>query len=159
MYLSWLSFKSRVLFLFYLTIISWDQPSWERQWLSQSIPINFMAELWFEPRAFYQPRAYNDMNYLPLLEHKPQSFELSELYTHSLASENSCPPLPTHRSLQSAIPETSSTSFSSLYQLMLGIYVPSTLQRISMESLTFTKMSVRFCFSLGTSKAKVVEIK
>lgn len=54
---------------------------------------------------------------------------------------------------QPTVPDTSSTSFSSLYQLISGTWLPSTLQRISMESLTFTQMSVRFCFSRGISRA------
>ena len=54
---------------------------------------------------------------------------------------------------QPTVPDTSSTSFSSLYQLISGTWLPSTLQRISMESLMFTQMSVRFCLRRGISRA------
>lgn len=68
----------------------------------------------------------------------------------SLATSHDALPL-VHPHL--TVPDTSSTSFSSLYQLMSGTWLPSTLQRISMESLTFTQMSVRFCLRRGISRA------
>lgn len=51
------------------------------------------------------------------------------------------------------LPDSSSSSLSSLYHTMLGTCVPATGHRISRESLTFTRRSVKFCVSLGASRA------
>ena len=51
------------------------------------------------------------------------------------------------------LPDSSSSSLSSLYHTMLGTCVPATGHRISKESLTFTRRSLRFCVSRGASRA------
>lgn len=59
------------------------------------------------------------------------------------------PPLPTSIPL----PDSSSSGLSSLYHTMLGMCAPATGHLISKESLTFTRRSVKFCVSRGTSRA------
>ena len=51
------------------------------------------------------------------------------------------------------LPDSSSSSLSSLYHTMLGTCTPATGHRISKESLTFTRRSLRFCVSRGASRA------
>lgn len=52
-----------------------------------------------------------------------------------------------------ALPDSFSSSLLSLYHTMLGTCAPATGHRISRESLTFTKRSVKFCVSRGASRA------
>lgn len=51
------------------------------------------------------------------------------------------------------LPDSSSSSLSSLYHTMLGTCAPATGHRISRESLTFTRRSVKFFVSRGASRA------
>lgn len=51
------------------------------------------------------------------------------------------------------LPDSSSSSLSSLYHKILGTCAPATGHRISRESLTFTRRSVKFCVSRGASRA------
>ena len=60
-------------------------------------------------------------------------------------------PPPTSTSIP--LPDSSSSSLSSLYHTMLGTCTPATGHRISKESLTFTRRSLRFCVSRGASRA------
>lgn len=65
----------------------------------------------------------------------------------SRASGPRPPPIPI------PLPDSSSSSLSSLYHTMLGTCAPATGHRISKESLTFTRRSLRFCVSRGASRA------